>query len=119
MMREWQKTLWLRQRLPIDENNITAYKDAVSYRINYQPASGYLAIQEYGEKVSKIWTAYVDIRRYKGIFHEGDIVYLDGDEPKYGTEEYENGSDATALVTSVLEQNKLIRLEFTRIKYAD
>ena len=112
----WNKSLWHRSRKTVNRDGVTTYGKAEEFAINYQPASGYLAVQQYGENISNIWTAFVPRAAFEGVFHVGDLVYLDGDRPKVGTPEYESGADATAQVTAVLPQNLRIHLEFTRIR---
>ena len=112
----WEKPLWLRRRLPVGEDGITHYDEPKKLYINYQPAGGFLSIQKHGENIDNIWTAYPRVSTYSGVFHYGDLVYLNGDEPKKGTPEYESGRDATAIVTKCEPQNVVIALEFTRNK---
>ena len=108
--------MWHRRILPTGEDGITRWGEPKKLYINYQPAGGYMSIQKHGKNIDNVWTAYPRTAVYSGVFSYGDLVYLNGDEPKFGTDEYESGRDATAIITKCEPQNVVIALELTRNK---
>lgn len=76
------------------------------------PLDGYTDVTAYGEKVTKTYKAYLDKRKFNGVFHEGDKVYLDGATPK---NEKAHGSKANYLIDSVRNQNRKICIYFQKI----
>lgn len=76
------------------------------------PLDGYTDVTAYGEKVTKTYKTYLDKRKFNGVFHEGDKVYLDGVTPK---NEKAYGSKANYLIDSVRNQNRKICIYFQKI----
>ena len=88
---------------------IAAYDKPNRYLFNVQPASGETDIIEYGERISKIFKAIVNIR-YKNKFNEGDIAYLDGVVPN------DKNTNYNYKIVSVRNQNRRIAIYFERIQ---
>lgn len=100
---------------------ITTYNEPKRYTLAFryltiQPASGYMSLMEFGEKISKTWTGIANSNIFSGVFKEGDRMYVDGAEPNAEFEtEKGYGSTANAVIKSVLEQNQGIRLVIEKV----
>lgn len=88
---------------------VAVYTNPKRYFFNVQPASGETDIIEYGEKISKMFRAIINIR-YKDKFKEGDIAYLDGVKPN------DTNTNYNYKIVSVRNQNKRIAIYFERIQ---
>lgn len=109
------KVIWHCARINNKESDIKEYDSPRPYRLNFgclnlQPASGYLNTVAFGEQIEKKWILLADQRRFENVFHEGDLMYIDGNTPNMSDPDYKNGQDANALVVSVREQNRRIRI---------
>lgn len=92
----------------IVDDDIVTYSSPTKYylRFNYltvMPATvalnnmaGYLTTEEYGEHNAMGWNIIANEKIFRGVFNEGDLLYLDG------------ADEANAIITSVREQNKVI-----------
>lgn len=76
------------------------------------PASEYSDVAVYGEDINKRYRAIANFFIWGKRFKEGDKLYIDYHEPK-DDEEY--GENANAEITSVLYQNRVIRLEIRKL----
>lgn len=95
-----------------EDDGIVEYEAPKMFRtrfnyITVQPASGYVKTLEFGKDISRTWTVVANARLFDEVFHEGDVLYVDGNQPKID-ENYENGQGANAIVTSVRKQNLAI-----------
>lgn len=109
------KTIWHCQRTSSPDVDIITYAEPQAYILmprflTLQPASGYTDALAYGIKVDKTWIMIANERVFSGIFNEGDVLYVDGNEPNISSSEYVNGDGANAIITSVREQNMAIRI---------
>ena len=95
---------------------------AIQLRPNYfsvMPAAsrGYMEIMRYGEDLDSTWTAIANDRVFHGKIKEGDLFWLDGENPIPELEaEYGNGATATAVVKNVAYINHTISITLTRNK---
>lgn len=112
----WKKQLYIANRLSVETNDygndVCTYDIPKPYMFNYQPASGQMEIEIYGERVTKMYKAVVPYNLYADKFKEGDVAYLLGETP---TGEHQNGENANYVITSVMPQNKVIVLYFEKI----
>ena len=93
-------------------SGIDVYKKPISFtlRPNYlsvQPASGYTSVMVYGKDITKVWHCTAILDRFRNVFNENDLLYLDGANPQ-GEAEY--GENANAIIDSVSYQNRSIRI---------
>lgn len=80
-------------------------------RFNYftiVQASGFLATQVYGQNIDKMFNGIANYNIFKGVFKEGDLLYINGAKPS-DEEEYV-GQNANAFIKSVNEINHSIQL---------
>lgn len=108
----WNKEVYISSKKVIvteKGQEIATYDEPKRYLFNVQPASGETDIIEYGERISKIFKAIVNIR-YKNKFNEGDIAYLDGITPNKKNTNY------NYKIVSVRNQNRRIAIYFERIQ---
>lgn len=92
-------------------NDINEYNEPKAYMMNVMPASGSLDSSLYGENIKSMYKAIVPYAKYKDMFHEGDIAYLEGATP---VDEIQNGANANYEITSVRPQNLMIAIYFTK-----
>lgn len=112
--------VWYATKKHIPNAEITEYSKPIkiTLRNNYftcQPAStgGYLAITEFGEKISKTWICKANSLAFDGKINEGDLMWVDGDKPL--GEDYENTANAKVVsvdkvdrtITIILEKNQV------------
>ena len=115
----WNKTCYIAtvKKIDYDEygNEIKICNEPKEYKFNIQPASGYLDVATYGEKVSKVYKTIIPYNTYNGKFHEGDIAYLEGAKP-----ENENsntyGINGNYIIDTVRPQNLVIAIYFKKIE---
>lgn len=96
-------------------NEINSFYKPKEYNFNIQPVNGYFDVIEYGERVSKMYKAVVPLRKYNGVFHEGDIAYLEGLKPQGETPET-YGIGGNYVISSVRPQNMIIAIYFEKIQ---
>lgn len=108
-----------------DENaTIQTYEEPKSYvtRPNYlsvMPAAsrGFMEVMRYGEDLENTWTVIAKRVAFSRVFKEGDLMWVDGEEPIEAIEsEYGYGSSANAVVRGVSEVNNTISITLTRNK---
>lgn len=74
-------------------------------------ARGYIAILEYGETVSKTWTATANRNFFEGKIKAGDLMWVDGEKPiKDFEESFGNGTTANAVVKEASVVNNTISI---------
>jgi len=113
-VREWQKRCWLAKRISEPNAEIEEFAKPELLKINYQPMSGYTDNLTYGENVKQYQKALVNVREFKGVFAEGDRVYIDDLEWCDLEEEY-HGELANYVVDSVRVQHLMITIIFKKI----
>ena len=96
-------------------NEINSYYKPKEYYFNIQPVNGYFDIIEYGEKVDKMYKAVIPFQKYNGVFHEGDIAYLEGVKP-IGETAKTYGIGGNYVISSVRPQNLVIAIYFEKIQ---
>ena len=117
-------SVWHSSRISGYNATIDKYSEPKEIRtaFNYltvMPATsrGYMAVMTYGEDIENTWTAIANNRAFGGKIKEGDLFWLDGEQPKAELEEqYGNGATATAVVKSVEYVNHFITITLTRNK---
>lgn len=111
----WNKTIYIasKKSLAYDDcgNQIIVYEEPKKYQLNVQPISSDVDLMEFGEKANMIQKAVIPIR-YKGIFKENDLAYLDDVTPK---DEKCNGDNANYKLYPPRNQNKRIIIYFERL----
>lgn len=120
----WEKEIWIAKRKKVISNDmgvdIECFETPIRYALNYQPISGTNNFQEYGEKVSDVYRAFVKKIHCDGEIKVGDRVYLsDGNimesELKALVEsDNEFCNKANYVVNAVLSQNFFIRIDFLK-----
>ena len=115
------QSIWHCKFLGEDEDGIQTYLAPQEYKLafNYitiNPVSGYLAVLQYGKQISKIWSMKAKKSIFDGVFHEGDLLYVDGNFPNIEDENYENGYNANARVQSVHPLLQSISIELEKIQ---
>lgn len=112
----WKKQLYIATKLSTIPNEYghddVVYSTPKRYMFNYQPASGALDIELYGERIIKIYKAVIPFRLYVDKFNVGDVAYLDNVTP---LNEPKNGYNANYVITNVMQQNKAIVIYFEKI----
>ena len=68
---------------------------------------GNYSVQEFGMQINYDWVGVAYKNHFKNMFHEGDLLYVDGLVPSNNSENYE---DANAIITNVLDNNLTYRL---------
>ena len=121
IFRNWNKQCYIalrkQEQVKYDDygNEINSFHKPIPYYFNIQPVKGYFDILEYGEKVDKMYKAIIPFKKYNGVFHEGDIAYLEGLKPDF---EKPNtyGIGGNYIITSVRPQNTVIAIYFEKIQ---
>ncbi|MCI9585261.1 MAG: hypothetical protein HFH45_01335 [Bacilli bacterium] len=111
----WNKTIYIASKLGEVEddygNMVITYDKPIKYEFNVQPTLSEVELMEFGEKASMIQKAIIPIR-YKGIFHENDVAYLDDVTPEG---EIKNGANANYRLYPPRNQNRAIAIYFERL----
>ena len=121
IFRNWNKKCYIalkkQEQVKYDDygNEIKSYHQPKEYYFNIQPVKGYFDILEYGEKVDKMYKAIIPYEKYNGVFHEGDIAYLEGKNPENETSNT-YGIGGNYIISSVRPQNTVIAIYFERIQ---
>jgi hypothetical protein len=102
-------------RLKNKKSDIKEYLPPQKYTIKLghltlQPASGYTNTILYGTKISETWIMMADERYFRNVFHVGDVLYIDGNEPDFQNSNYQSGKGANAVVDWIGYQNLKIRI---------
>lgn len=113
MRRQWNKTIYIaRKKAGVDEYGKTEYETPEKYSFNVQPSSSKLDIQMFGERAIEMQKMLIERSKYENLFHEGDLVYLDGATP---TNEVKNGINANYRMLPPRNQNLCITIYCERI----
>lgn len=114
-MRGWKKGIYIASKLGIafddDGNQILKYKEPARYEFNVQPISSEVDLMEFGEKANMIQKAVIPIK-YKHLFKENDLAYLDDASPEG---EINFGDNANYRLYPPRNQNKVIIIYFERL----
>jgi hypothetical protein len=110
----------------INENNAEIQRfekpKKICTRFNFltiMPATsrGFMEVMRYGEDIDNTWTAIANARAFDGKIKEGDLFWIDGEEPNEELEAaYGNGATATAVVKNVSYVNLTMHITLTRNK---
>lgn len=115
MMYRWQKPIYIASKIGVDKddsgNEIVVYDTPKLYHFNVQPVSSQVDLVEFGEKASLMQRAVID-KRYKDVFKENDLAYLEGANPDG---EEVNGANANYRLYPPRNQNKIVRIYFERL----
>ena len=121
IFKRWNKKCYIalkkQEQVKYDDygHEINSFYKPKEYYFNIQPVNGYFDIVEYGEKVDKMYRAIIPMEQYNGVFHEGDIAYLEGIKPENETPET-YGIGGNFVISSVRPQNTVIAIYFERIQ---
>lgn len=121
IFKNWNKYCYIalrkQEQVKYDDygNEIKNFYEPKLYSFNIQPVNGYYDLIEYGEKVDKMYKAVIPFEQYNGVFHEGDIAYLEGIKPENETSET-YGIGGNYVISSVRPQNLVIAIYFERIQ---
>lgn len=114
-IKNWKKTIYIAKRIGADEdeyaNEIVRYDEPKKYQFNVQPLSSDVDLKEFGEKASMIQKAVIPIK-YKDVFKENDVAYLEGVNP---IDEKVYGMNANYRLKPPRNQNMAIIIYFERI----
>lgn len=116
-MKFGQKIYWckkLKEPIGIQEYASPVEITLIPGRFSIQPAGGYSALVQFGDKVSQFQTIVCqpyDI--WFGKFSRGDKFYIDGFKPSKDENRY--GEMANCVVDDVLNQQEVIRIILKRI----
>ena len=94
------------------------YEKPKKYNFLYMPTSSQLDYQLYGERISRMQTAYVKYKMYRGVFSIGDKAYLKDSEMQDINIALKdtNCENANYTIVGVDEQNLFIKLTFEKIQ---
>lgn len=112
MMNSLKKKIYIAKRI-IDDSAVTKYETPLLYYFNVQPVNGNNELLAYGERIFSMFKTVINLKQYEGVFNEGDVVYLNGENPEG---EEVNGWKANYVITSVRPQNKAITIYFDKIQ---
>lgn len=118
------KKIYHAKRLNDFNAEVSEYDTPKSYitRTNYitvMPAvsRGFIQVLQYGEDLDDTWTVIANGRAFAGVFHKGDVMWVDDESPDEEIEsEYGNGASANAIVKNVAEVNYTLNLTLMRNK---
>ncbi len=108
------KKVWYAKRKEILNAEIAEYEEPIEittafmyFTVMKGVSRGYFfTIQPYGEALENIWTAIAYDNVFEYEVKEGDLFWIDGEEPIAELEEkYGNGATATAVVKNVAQVN--------------
>ena len=105
-------------------STITLKKDSKAklYNFNYQPVSGYLGLQQYGEEIGNVYRMFIDKALYQGKIKVGDRAYLsngeitESDLEQLIQNEKDFGDNANYKIELVLPQNFKMQIDLIKIK---
>ena len=111
----WNKPIYIAKKIGIEfddyGNQIIKYEKPEKYLFNVQPISSDVDLLEFGEKANMIQKAVIPMR-YKNVFDENDLAYLDDVIPE---NEITNGQKANYKLYPPRNQNKVIVIYFERL----
>lgn len=118
----WEKKLYIAKRIRVEEddygNQISYFDKPKKYWFNYQPLDGDLDYQQYGDRISNYFRAFIDMC-YLGEIKTGDKAYLiDGeiqDVDSLVLKDDENCTLANYTIKVVLPQNLKIKIDFEKV----
>lgn len=113
MRRQWNKKIYIATKTgDVDDYGRASYNAPIQYEFNVQPSSSKLDIEMFGERAIEIQKTLIERRKYENVFHEGDLVYLDGASPEG---EIYNGEHANYRMLPPRNQNLCITIYMERI----
>lgn len=114
--------VWIAKRINKKNATTAEYEKPIEivtkfHYLTIQPVTtkGYIEILPQGETETDEWTGVAMARYFKGFFHKGDVMWIDGESP-YSEENapleemYGYGCTANAEIKSVLPVNITINL---------
>ena len=118
------ESIWHSARINLDNAEVAEYAEPTEIRTRFNyftvmpvTSRGFMEVMKYGEDIDSTWTAIANDRAFHGKIKEGDLFWLDGENPIPELEaEYGNGATATAVVKSVAYVNLTIAITLTRNK---
>ena len=121
IFKNWDKKCYIARKKSVQVkyddygHEICSFYKPKEYYFNIQPVKGYFDIIEYGEKVDKMYKAVIPYEKYNGVFHEGDIAYLEGLKPSNETPD-SYGIGGNYIISNVRPQNTIIAIYFEKIQ---
>ena len=122
----FEKKLYIARRIKVEPNengvDIEYFEEPKLYYFNYQPVSGYLGLQQYGEDIGNVYRMFVDRKIYQGKIKVGDRAYLsdgeitESDLEKLIQNEESFGDNANYKVELALPQNFKMQIDLIKIK---
>ena len=119
-------SVWYAKRISGENAEVAEYAEPIEIKTRFmyltiQPAvaKGYIAIVEYGEKLSDTWNGIANGKHFKDFFHKGDVMWVDGESP-YSEhnakleETYGYGCTANAEIKNAVPVNFTISLTLER-----
>ena len=111
------KKIYIAKQIGTEEdtngNDYPIYDEPEEYYFNVQPVTSDTELNAFGYTGSQIMRAVCSRAKYEGIFHEGDVAYLDGQTP---AEEARNGQNANYKIKgNPLNQNLATVIYFEKI----
>lgn len=119
-------SVWFAKRISGENAETAEYAEPIEIKTRFmyltiQPtvAKGYIAIVEYGEKLSDTWNGIVNGKHFKDFFHKGDVMWVDGESPHSENnakleETYGYGATANAVIKNAVPVNITISLTLER-----
>lgn len=119
-------SVWFAKRISKENAEIAKYAEPIELKTKFhyltiQPATakGYIAILEYGEKLSDTWNGVALAREFNGFFSKGDVMWVDGESPLTKEnalleEKYGYGATANAVIKNAVPVNISISLTLER-----
>lgn len=114
-LKNWKKTIYIASKIKTDiddyANEIIVYDKPIKYEFNVQPINSEVDLKEFGEKSSMIQKTIIPIK-YKHLFKENDVAYLDDASPEG---EISYGDNANYKLMPPRNQNMAIVIYFERL----
>lgn len=112
---DWKKDCYIASKTgvqyDIEDNETPVYDEPVLYNFNYQYVSSQADLVEFGEKASSTIKAVIPIK-YKDLFKEYDVAYLDGATPNG---EVNHGDNANYRLLKPRNGNSVIIIYFEQL----
>lgn len=116
-----RQSIWHCKFLGENENGVQEYSAPTEYKLRFNyltvnPTSNFWSTEQYGEKLSKMWSMTAKRKVFENIFTEGDLLYIEGCTPNTSSQGYVNGDGANAIIKSVLPYYLSMNISLERIE---
>lgn len=122
----FEKKLYIAKKLKVESNengiDVEYFEKPKLYNFNYQPVSGFLGLQQYGEEIGNVYRMFIDKALYQGKIKVGDRAYLsngeitESDLEQLIQNEKDFGDNANYKIELVLPQNFKMQIDLIKIK---